>query len=93
MKCLLDTLVGRNGNTSHAGLLRQSVLHRHAPCCNNVRRRLLIWFLKQSVNFHDPYSAGRGRHGDISASRVADVAQDSQLQDAVVSEIPIPAFE
>jgi hypothetical protein len=36
-------------------------MHRCAQYCNIVRRRLLIWLLKQSVNIRDPASGGRSR--------------------------------
>ena len=44
-----------------AGLSRESVLHRYAPCCNLVRGRLLINQLNQSIRIQDLDSGGRGR--------------------------------
>ena len=45
-----------------AGLLRESVLQRYAQSCNQVRERLLIHFLNQSVITQDLDSGGRGRN-------------------------------
>jgi len=49
-----------------AGLLRESVLHRYAQYCNCVRGRLLIYYLKQSVNIQDLDSGGWGRRFESS---------------------------
>ncbi len=43
------------------GVLRESILQFYALYCNLIRKRLLILFLKQSVNIRDLDSGGRGR--------------------------------
>ncbi len=65
------------GPAGIVGLLRESVLHRYAQCCNVVRERLLIDQQKQSVNTQDLDSGGRGRkfessHPDQSFQRVSE---------------------
>ena len=80
-----------SGPTESVGVLRECVLHRYAQYCNRVRGRLLILYLKQSVNIQDLDSGGRGRRFTKSRSGCRNYRDRGGYQPASRNSMPCPS--